>query len=183
MAKINMKLSKGQYQALLARMTEREASPTTQSSMAQNGMDPEMMGGPGGMVPSPTPTPGAPQMPQMPQMGALPGQAPPPELPQPDPSGMGALQQPGDLTTQAVQTWQKLKGGIGEQLWSRLAQTAADAKGARSPEGFFVQEAMKYMTNPASVTDERVRRFLEGVLGAAQPSGGDTMSTIQSLIQ
>lgn len=200
--KVQMKISKGQYKALLDRITTRNQA-TSQSSMETMGMDPNMMGGGGGLgmgmggapqpmapptgqppmmgesgIPTPTATPGAPMMPGVPDPSALPMQE------ATAPVGVGGLPSLQDSMGQVVEIWRQLKGGIGEQLWQRLAEFA-DPRGAKNPEGFFIQEATKYMTNPASVADERVRKFLASILGESSPAqgGGDAADVIAGLIQ
>jgi len=199
--KVQMKISKGQYKALLERITSRNQA-TSQSSMDMMGMDPNMMGGGGGLgmgmggapqpmapqapqpmmgetgIPMPGPTPGAPMMPGIPDPSALPMQE------ATAPVGVGGLPSLQDSMQEVVQVYAQLKGGVGEQLWKRLAEFA-DPQGAKNPEGFFIQEATKFMTNPASVADERVRKFLASILGESSPDqgGGDGAEIVASLIQ
>jgi hypothetical protein len=187
--KIQMKISGNQYKALLERVTSRNQA-TSQSSMETMGMDPQMMNQGGGVptpspmmqeagIPTPSPTPGAPGTPQIPEPQALQGQ----DVMSSSPS-VGALASPQEAMQQVSQIWQQLRGGVGEQLWRRLAEFS-DPKGAKNPEGYFIQEATKYVTNPASVTDERVRKFLGSILGESSPAqgGGDGAQVLQSLIQ
>lgn len=176
MPKADLKISSMQYKSLLSRIVERQAGDATTGMMQQMGMDPQAAQMMQGDIPVPQPNP-------MPMISPLPDQTqttPVSPTPVSSPATAGS---PAENMNAALQAWMTIKGGVGEQLWSRLAQFSADAKGAKNPEGFFVQEAMKYLQNPMNVADQRVRKFLEGVLGQQGASAPSTANILAGLVQ
>jgi hypothetical protein len=152
-----LKLSKAQYQALLDRNMSRTPVASQQSALGQ------MQGAMGG---SPMPMPQAPQ-PQMPMAPQAPSMGP---IGAPDPMAQaisGTMQPTRAPAAQdlvgsiqmAEQAWMKLKGSVGEQLWTRLAANSPDTQGLR-PDTSFVQTLVKYQRDPNSIIDERVKEFI-----------------------
>lgn len=166
MARIETKISKAQYSALLNRAMKQQ--PVEQQTSVSNQM--------AGMFSDEGPSLTPPMMPS-PAAMSIPGMVP-------QPSGtqvpIAPVQTPiGDRIQQAEQSWMEIKGGLGEQLWNRLYTSTVDPGGAKTAASFFIQEATKYMADPANVKDERVRRFLESVV-EPPPSGVTEEGTAQN---
>ena len=178
MAEFQTKLTKSQYQALLDRTVSRK--PAVSQASALNEMQGMMGGGEGD--PNQEPMMQPPMGPSTAGMGMqMAQQAGVPEV---DPMAMAmqgspAPTMPGGIQgaiQQAEQAWMKLKGGIGEQLWNRLSQSAQDTIGLK-PDVSFIQTVVKYMKDPNSIKDERLKEFIGSIVGApSQPQG------LQSLV-
>lgn len=172
-SKIDLKMSRAQYQQLLGRIMDRQDK--TQSVLNQM---PEMGGG----IPGMDPTQAAMNPLQAPAMqpGGLPAQPPPqmvsPVVDQqmaPIPQVKPINSPMGNSLAIAQEVWDEIKGGVGGRLWERIYSTSPAKRGAQTPEDLFLQEYTKFQNSPQEVTDPRVQSFLSTL----QPEASAAPST------
>lgn len=161
------KISKAQYRALLTRIMdsgdmESNHSQAMNMSNAMSGVMPYGAGMQPGMPPQLQQDPTS-QDPMAMMQNTMQGQGQEqlqPEITPPNPSVMpteASVQPAENLEQLAVETWKELQGTLGEQLWGRFT-------GGVNAAQSFIQAAVQFMKDPNSITDDRMKQFLSGVL-------------------
>lgn len=142
--KVQTKISKNQYKAILERALNRTPAAEQQSQALNmqgmmgpqaSGMGlPTLQGRVAGIqgVSVPTGT----QAPMMPMPASL-GQDP-------------------QTQAMAAQAWAEIKDTVGGALWARLSRSP-------SPDQAFIEAATQYLGNPEAIVDPRVKSFMAGV--------------------
>lgn len=163
MGKIDLKISKQQYKQLLNRVMNKKAVEEQASIAADMG---NMMGE---MSPGSNMQPLAnPQMGMQGEQGVMPPVAPTSAIPPTENLQSPAPMQPmslNDRIANAEEIWNELKGSIGEQIWNRLFQEIPDKQGVKNPGAYFIASTVKFLQNPNSIQDERIKGFLGGIVG------------------